>query len=163
MMATVKRYARKGADAAWLRMLRVPTREELMRLTDLEVADLYQAKGSHRRVASILMAEMDRRDREDRKRARLDRARAKRQALRSDYDLYVHAAWLKAEADCNGYLLSRAGLAAGIDPAELWSMNTARAMRLASEELIEWWGLHGRWTYTTFKTQARQQRYERAA
>jgi hypothetical protein len=149
---------REIAGAAWLRMLRVPSQADLMRLTDLEAAELYRARGHHRRVRAMLAADMDRRDREDRAKARMERARAQREQLRAEYDLYVHAAFLAAERDCRGELLSRAGIAAGIDPQQLWQMRFDRAARWASEELIQWWGEHGRWTYTTWKQQDRAPR-----
>jgi hypothetical protein len=43
---------------------------------------------------------------------------------------------------------------------DLWSMPEKRAMRYASPELAEWWGLHGRWTYRQFQQQSREQRPE---
>jgi regulator of protease activity HflC (stomatin/prohibitin superfamily) len=144
------------------RILRVPLPAELQRWTDLEVAELWNRRGHRSRIATLISAEMDRRDEIDRARARkqagIDKARARRAAIREDYDLYVHAAWLAAEADCRGVLLSRAGKASGVDPVQLWSMPWPRTAKLASEELLAWWAVNGRWTFGTFQQQAREQR-----
>jgi hypothetical protein len=84
--------------------------------------------------------------------------------LRAEYDLYRHAAWVQAERDCNGYLLSEEGRAAGIEPERLWEIPWEKAVRFASEELLDWWGVNGagraggprngRWTWTEYREQA---------
>lgn len=60
----------------------------------------------------------------------------------------------QAEADCRGHLLNRAGQAGSIDPYSLFSGRYARVRRYGSEELREWFGRHGRLTWTEFRWQA---------
>lgn len=84
-------------------------------------------------------------------------------ALREEYQLYRHAAWEQAERDCNGYLLSKEGRRAGIDPERLWEIPEEKAVRYASPELLDWWGIgdcraggpeHGRLTWEDYREQA---------
>ena len=149
------------AQRVWLRVLRVPNPEQLARLDDLAVAELYARKGHRRIVDELIYAEFERRDRAEKARrkaeARRERAEARKRERREEYDMYVQAAWLKAEADCRGELLSKAGDEAGVDPITLWSGPVQRARKLASEELCEWWDTHGRWTYTEWQRRSRQQ------
>jgi hypothetical protein len=148
---------------AWARSWRVPPAGRLAGMSDDE---LTAYAWSARREAGVTaaLAELDRRDREAEARSRAAeksaRAAAKRAALREEHCLYVRAAWLAAEAECNGYLLSRAGKAAGIDPAALWSMPRQRAERLASEELRDWWSRNGRVTFGEWQRRSRQRRPE---
>lgn len=65
------------------------------------------------------------------------------QTIRRMYAEMVAMAYLQAEEDTRGNLLSRAGRAAGIDPATLWSGTSARARKYASDELKQWWEEHG--------------------
>lgn len=74
--------------------------------------------------------------------------------LRETYDAYTTTQWLAAEADCRGFLLSKEGQAAGIDPEELFSGPAARAEKYASDELKEWWGRNGRMSFAAFKANA---------
>ncbi|WP_280273381.1 phage minor capsid protein [Nocardia wallacei] len=62
---------------------------------------------------------------------------------------YQH--WLTAEDATNGYMLSRAGQAAGVDPRSLWFGNAKTAEKYASEELRAYWDKHGRPTLDEFK------------
>ena len=88
-----------------------------------------------------------------------------RAALRAEYDLYRHAAWEQAVADTNGYLLSDEGKAAGISEERLWEIDEDRAIRYASEELLDWWGIgdcragqaHGRLTWEEYRDQAERE------
>lgn len=76
------------------------------------------------------------------------------QAVRRGYDQYVHEQWLRAEADTNGHLLSREAQSAGIQPVDLFSGNSARARRYASEDLQRWWAANGgRMTFTQYRAQ----------
>lgn len=76
------------------------------------------------------------------------------QAMRRMYREYVAVQHLQAEDDTRGNLLNAAGRAAGIDPATLWSGQTARARKYASDELKQWWSEHGgRITATEFAAQ----------
>ncbi|MCU1647166.1 MAG: hypothetical protein JWN03_7441 [Nocardia sp.] len=59
--------------------------------------------------------------------------------------------WLAAEEATNGYMLSKAGQAAGIDPRSLWFGNASAAEKYASEELRGYWDQHGRPTLDEFK------------
>ncbi|MFI5778128.1 phage minor capsid protein [Nocardia sp. NPDC051570] len=62
---------------------------------------------------------------------------------------YQH--WLRAEEATNGYMLSKAGQAAGIDPRSLWFGNAKTAEKYASEELRAYWDQHGRPTLDEVK------------
>ncbi|MGV9662587.1 phage minor capsid protein [Nocardia niigatensis] len=62
---------------------------------------------------------------------------------------YEH--WLAAEEATNGYMLSKAGQAAGVDPRSLWFGNERTAEKYASEELRAYWDQHGRPTLDEFK------------
>lgn len=65
----------------------------------------------------------------------------------------AYQAWLKAEGDTNGYMLSATGENAGTDPRRLWTMPENQARRHASEELRAWWDEHGRVTAAELKAQ----------
>lgn len=71
-------------------------------------------------------------------------------AAASHKDL-AYSQWLDAENATNGYLLSAAGEAAGIDPRRLWHMNEQQARKYASEELRSHWDQHGRVTLAEHK------------
>ncbi|MEU3013351.1 phage minor capsid protein [Nocardia asteroides] len=71
-------------------------------------------------------------------------------AAASHKDL-AYSAWLGAEEATNGYMLSAAGEAAGIDPRRLWHMNEQQARKYASEELRGWWDQNGRVTLAEHK------------
>lgn len=103
--------------------------------SDDELAALYGGEDETARAAAL--AEAARRD-------RADKARQARDAERDGWELAAHAAYLEAVAATNGYLLSRAGIAAGIDEQSLWTGPADRAYRYASEELREHWRRAGR-------------------
>src|SRR5438552_3671554 len=115
---------------AWARSWRVPAAAELEAMTDDQVM---AAGWAARRKAGrdAVLAELERRDRVEAARQRtmanLARAQQRNAELRAEWELHVHNAWLRAEAACNGYLLSRAGKVAGVDPVKLWSMPRPRA------------------------------------
>lgn len=74
------------------------------------------------------------------------------QALKRMYQDWVDAEYFEAEQATRGHLLTREGEAAGIDPAALFSGQTARARKFASEELKRWWAeSNRRRTFTQFK------------
>jgi hypothetical protein len=82
---------------------------------------------------AALQAELDRRDRSERARA------ASRKRWGGWHDA-AYAQYLAAEQACHGYLIGPAGKRAGIgDPIRLWYGSAERALRLASEELREFW------------------------
>lgn len=56
-----------------------------------------------------------------------------------------------AESAVRGHMFSAAGEAAGIDVRALFAGPAARARKLASEDLLRWWSVNGRVTYTEFK------------
>lgn len=144
-----------AAVTAWARSWRVPTPAELELMSEGEALALHAAL---RRPAArdAVIAEMARRDAADKAAHKRAVARFARWQKRAEYDDYVHAAWLQAELDCRGVLLSRDGLASGVEPAALWSMPEPRAMRLASEELRDWWAANERMTYAQWQKHARE-------
>jgi hypothetical protein len=76
------------------------------------------------------------------------------QAVRRAYDEWVHVQLVAAEQATRGYLLTREGQAAGIDPVSLFSGPAARARKWASEELKRWWADgNPRLTFTEFRAQ----------
>ncbi|MFF5495758.1 phage minor capsid protein [Streptomyces aquilus] len=83
-----------------------------------------------------------------------DEPRITRRQAREMYDEYVYMQFLKAEHDCNGYLLNKKGKAAGRSPQTLFSGPARIAYAYASDELKEWWGIHGRLTQAEFVEQA---------
>lgn len=158
--------ADKLIDLMDLIVWRVPTPAQLERLSDHEAEQRYitaLAKDRQRR-AGALAAEIDRRDyaaraarqRQLAREQQIERARARQQNGRYEYDLAIHAMYLQADRECRGVLLSEAGLAAGVDPIALFSGPAARANRLASEELRNWWLDHPRITYAEWKRQSRE-------
>ncbi len=72
--------------------------------------------------------------------------------------LGAEAAYLRAEADCRGHMLSRLGEARRIDPAALWAGSEVLARKYASPELCRWWDEHGRVTVGDYATQAARDR-----
>jgi hypothetical protein len=84
-------------------------------------------------------------------------------AVRRQYDEWVHLQHIEAENATNGYMLSREGKAAGIDPVLLFSGPTATARKYASEELKRWWADNKRLTFTEFKAQVVGGRADKAA
>ena len=73
------------------------------------------------------------------------------QRLRAAYGEYLECAYLQAEADCRGVLLSAEARARGISSRSLFQGQSSRALKWASEELRSWWQKHGRLTYAAFK------------
>jgi len=95
-----------------------------------ELAGLWDGEDEEDRAAAL--AEAARRDRAER------RQRA-RDAERAEWEIAAHAQYIDADRACNGNLLSRRGIAAGITERDLWSGPAARAWTYASEELREYW------------------------
>jgi hypothetical protein len=111
-------------------------------LPDAELAAMYGTADDG--TCRALVAEMNRRD-------RADRARARRAAIRSEWADMTMALYLQAEAECRGNLVSRAGATAGVaDGFALWSGRRSVAMKYATPELIEFWEKHGRVTATEY-------------
>lgn len=83
--------------------------------------------------------------------------------LRADYETWVDIQWMQAEDDCRGVLLNAQGRAAGVDARSLFSGPVARASKYASEELLSWWGRHGRLTFAAYRYQALGRDSDKAA
>lgn len=76
--------------------------------------------------------------------------RVTRREARQMYDEYVIRQYLAAEEATNGYLLNPKARAAGHDPTSLFSGPARIAYARASDELKEWWAVHGRLTQAEF-------------
>lgn len=133
----------------------VAERADLRTLSLEDLAGLYDRGGDDTRAA--ILAEATRRD-------RADRARDARRAVESAWYDAAFAQYLAAEQATNGYLLSRAGEAAGItDAFALWRGPERLAMRYGSEELLEFWRTTPRLTVGEYRRQlAAERRAERA-
>lgn len=83
-----------------------------------------------------------------------ERHKITRREARALYDEYVYRQYLAAEDATNGYLLNKAARAAGHNPASLFSGPARIAYARASDELKEWWQVHGRLTQAEFIEQA---------
>ncbi len=124
---------------------------DLSALSDAELAGVYASADEAGQAA--VLAECKRRD--DRE-AQRRRARERREPITSEWEQAAYAQYLMAERETNGYLLSRAGLAAGIDPwPALWTGPETRAMKYASEELREFWWHQRRITVCQYREQVR--------
>lgn len=124
------------------------------RTTDLELDDvpdgilfaLWRACSRDPEARQILLKEARRRDARDR-RSRADTDWYAQ--MRSDWEISGHADYIQADRDCRGHLLSRLGEEEGVIPwPALWQRSETWARRRASEELCQWWDLHGRLTVT---------------
>ena len=92
-----------------------------------------------------VVAEFDRRDdKEKNAAARKARAKERRQQRESEYRDEVYRQWLQAEAETNGYMLNKAGKAAGIDERSLFTGPQSRVAKYASRELRDYFDAHGR-------------------
>ncbi|MGZ3140430.1 hypothetical protein ACVDFE_00135 [Lentzea chajnantorensis] len=127
-------------------------REELARQRDAEIAAWEARQEQQRRErAAAELAEIEDASPLTNPARRSDRKLSPERACREEYDSYVFTSYMQAEADCRGQLLNRDGLAAGIDPQELFSGPASRARKYASEELRTWWGRNSRITYAEWK------------
>jgi hypothetical protein len=104
---------------------------------------------------SAIVVEAARRDRRDAQ-AAADRAWWGR--VSAEWHEFANAQYLAAEDECRGYLLSREGIRAGIDPWSLWSGSASRAMKYASEELRGFWDTHPRMTVSQYAWHAARPR-----
>jgi hypothetical protein len=117
---------------------------DMRAMTDTGLLKAYRAD-EHQQAA--VLSEAARRD-------RADHAARLRAAVRAEWYDAMFAQYLAAEAECRGNLLSREGLREGIaDPISLWTGPRDRAMRLASEELRDYWLVHPRMTITEYLRQ----------
>lgn len=83
--------------------------------------------------------------------------------IRQEFEVYREGQHALAEHDCNARLLSKEAMALGIDSYSLFIGPRARAERWASEELRDWWAVHGRLTYAEFERQHVDRLYEEVA
>jgi hypothetical protein len=120
-------------------------------LTDEALANVYST-GTQAEQDAVL-AEMARRDRRDARTA-VDQGRWAK--TKQEWLLAAQAAYEVAEAATNGYMLSKEGQAAGIDPFDLWAGSAAQANRYASEELLGHWETHPRLTVSAYREQMRR-------
>jgi hypothetical protein len=117
----------------------------LTALRTLDDDGLAEAYGTGAVTLAELEAEYARRDRAERR-----PARAPDQSAAAWHDA-AFAQYMQAEAATNGYLLSRAGLAAVTDPFALWRGPERLAMKYASEELRSFWADNPRVTVTQYR------------
>lgn len=75
------------------------------------------------------------------------------QRMRDDFELVRHAQYERAVAELRGELLNRRGRENHIDPYSLFLGPVSRARAYASEELLEWWTRHQRWTVEEYERQ----------
>ena len=73
------------------------------------------------------------------------------QVCREEYDAHMRDSYVRAENDCRGVLLSRDGLAAGVDPTSLFCGPASRVRKYGSEELRTWFARNGRITFGEWK------------
>lgn len=106
-----------------------------------------------------IVAEIDRRDESAKlAAARKARARERRQQRESDYRDEVYRNWLMAEAETNGYMLNKAGKAAGIDERSLFTGPESRVAKYASRELLDFFDAHPRPTRASYLGSAAERR-----
>jgi hypothetical protein len=70
---------------------------------------------------------------------------------RDAFQAHVRQSFDDAEEVTNGYMLSKAGQAAKVNPRSLFAGPESRARKYASEELLGYWQEHGRMTVDDFK------------
>jgi hypothetical protein len=114
-------------------------------LTDTQLNTLYTTGDTATQAA--VLTEAARRDRRA-KQSAADKAWWRR--IETEWFDGAHAQYLAAETETNGYLLNRAGVAAGIDPFSLWRGPASRAAKYASEELRNFWDRNRRVTKSEY-------------
>ena len=106
---------------------------------------------THEEGLTQVIAELDRReDQEKHAEARKIRARERRQQRESEYRDEVYRMWLQAEGETNGYMLNKAGKAAGIDERSLFTGPESRVAKYASRELLDFFDKHPRPTRASY-------------
>ena len=124
-------------------------RQYLRKLSDqdleIELGQYSRFIDTHEGGFLQIVAELDRRDEsEKRAAARKQRAKERRQGRESEYQDEVYRQWLQAEAETNGYMLNKAGKAAGIDERSLFTGPQSRVAKYASRELRDYFDAHPR-------------------
>lgn len=138
-------------NRAYLRSL---SEDELVR--ELETYQNYSDTHEHGFLA-ILREDTRRTESRERAEARREREKDRRRREASEHQDEVYRQWLAAENATNGYMLSAAGKAAGVNERTLFTGPASRVRRYASPELREWFEQHGRPTRHAFRG-GRQQR-----
>lgn len=80
----------------------------------------------------------------------------RRAAIREEYEDLFWAQYEAAELATNGRMLNRRGVAAGIDPVQLFRANIAFRSAYASEELHDYWAARPHLSFASYE----RQRYE---
>lgn len=131
--------------------------QNLRNLTDDQLIEVY-SNGDEATQAAVLREAT----RRDRKAAQTARDKARWAAVNTEWMSWAHAQFLAAEAACRGYLLNKAGQAAGLDPWTLWTGPASRATRYASEELLEFWAANPRLTVSEYRDELRRSNREQS-
>jgi hypothetical protein len=71
--------------------------------------------------------------------------------VRNAFADHAYESWLNAEGETRGFLLSKAGERAKINPRSLFVGPESRARKYASPELLSYWQDHGRLTVDDFR------------
>ncbi|WP_344923124.1 hypothetical protein [Streptosporangium oxazolinicum] len=132
------------------------TRTPQEREIDALIAGGWDPRDAYAEVHGLDAGEMDRQEREALIDAQREAGERREATVRRMYKQWVHEQWLEAERATRGYLLSRLGVRAGIDPQKLWGGNPTHAAAYASEELKRWWAEQpngGRMTYAEWRAQ----------
>ena len=110
-------------------------------MSEDELLDLYRSGDT------AALAEAKRRD-------QAAKAARDREQIRAEWYDAAYEQYLAADAECRGNLISREGIAAGVNEAfSLWSGRTDVAERYASEELNDFWRVSPRVTITRYMEQ----------
>ena len=96
---------------------------------------------THPAAFGQIVAEFDRRDRAEKATAR---RKYRYETRDQEYRDEVYRQTLMAEAATNGYMLSREGKRAGVDPVSLFTGPESRVQKYASPELVEYFESHPR-------------------
>lgn len=131
---------------------KLPVKLDRRYLRSLSPAELETELGQYGSYAEThedgflqVVAEMNRREESGRRAdARKVRARERRQLREAEYQDEVYRQWLTAEAETNGYMLNKAGRAAGINERSLFTGPESRVAKYASRELLDYFDAHPR-------------------
>ena len=122
----------------------IPSKRQLRAASDKELMAGFERAsrgrtGQHRYAENQILAEAQRRD--DRDRARKERAEMRRQAVaanraeaQADREVAAHAIRMQAEAATHGYLVTAEGQARGISDAEILTGRESVFIRYATRE-----------------------------
>lgn len=139
-------------DRGYLRSL---SEDELVR--ELESYSRYS--DTHEAGFLQILAEDQRRTTSrERADARRERAADRRARASQEHQDEVYRQWLHAEAATNGYMLNKAGRAAGVNERTLFTGPESRVRKYASPELLEYFAANPRPTRAYFLGSARERR-----